>query len=774
MFRIALYVILLTVGLVPQAMGQPNTEIGDRSPAGMVDCFIGTSNSRWMLGPYAQRPFGMVQLGPDNQGNVWMGGYEYAINSISGFSHLHAWTMGGLRMMPATADLVWEDRSVDSPYKGANAGYHSRILKDSERAEPGYYAVTLYDHDVDVEITTTTRCGFQRYTFPANDQSRILIDLQFPTEWDYGFKTEDATITKVNDRELEGYVVCRSGPWSSWNDYTLYFVVRLDTPFDSINGWVNGSEQRDITTISGRGDMGVYLNFKTTQGQTIQVQTGLSLVDAAGARRNLDTEMTSIGWDFDRARHEALSEWNALLGKIQIEGGTPTEQTKFYTNLYRSYCGKQTWSDIDGRYRDAVEVIRNVPQGAAMYGGDAFWNSYWNLNGLWSIITPRIVDNWTTTQLEMFRHTGATGKGPAGIEYSGVMEGSHELALIIAAYHKGIRPKSDGPEIYDAVYTMVTRQGGNPDFGGEQGQIGLDHYVRYGYMPTEHGVVSKTLDYAYDDWCVAQLASTLGHKRQARELEQRSQNFKNVFDPATRYVTRRDSNGVWDPEFDPFSNRGFIEGNSWQYSWYVPHNTAWLVDFLGVDLFNTRLEDGFEKSRKHRFSAHAFDRTAGQSAEFYINHGNEVNMCTPFLFNYSGRPWLCQKYSREILDTYYGATPYHGWEGDEDEGQMGAWYVMSALGLFEMDGGVAANSMLEITSPLFERATIALDSNYYSGKTFTIEAIGNSDINRYIQSMSLNGKPLHATKIAFADVVRGGTLTLVMGPKPNYNLVKTK
>ena len=417
----------------------------EKAPVDYVDCFVGTSNSRWMLGPYAQRPMGMVQLGPDNQGNRWMGGYEYAINSVSGFSHIHAWTMGGLMMMPTTADLALSNPGPDSPYKGANAGYHSRILKETEKATPGYYSVELYDHNVKAEITTTTRCGFQRYTFPECKEARILIDLLFPTEWDYGFTVEDAKITKINNTEIEGYAVCQSGSWSSWNDWTLYFVVRFNRPFNQLNGWNEEGQKEDINGITGKGDMGVYATWNTQKGDIILVQSGLSLVSIDGARANMKTELDTFGWNFDACVKDAQNEWNTLLSKIKIEGGCEKNRRKFYTNLYRAFAGKQTWNDCNGQYRDACENIQQLAQGQNIYGGDAFWNSFWNLNGLWSIVAPEIMDNWVTTQLEMFKHTGWTSKGPAGIEYSGIMEGSHEIALMVAAYQKGIR--KDGEEI---------------------------------------------------------------------------------------------------------------------------------------------------------------------------------------------------------------------------------------------------------------------------------------------------------------------------------------
>lgn len=738
--------------------------MADKEPVDYVDVFIGTSNSRWMLGPYAQLPFGMVQLGPDNQGNVWMGGYEYAINSVSGFSHIHAWTMGGLMLMPTTADLALENPSVDSPYKGANAGYHSRILKETEKASPGYYSVFLYDHEVKAELSATTRCGIHRYTFPERKESRILIDLLFPTEWDYGFSIKDACITKVSTTEVEGYADCISGPWSSFNDYKLHFVVHFSKPFQQLNGWNEGRQKEDIHSIRGKNDIGVYALYSTDENETITVSTGLSLVSIEQARLNMETELGALHYDFDKVVANARTIWNELLGKIRVEGNNEQDKIKFYTNLYRSYAGKQTWNDVDGKYIDACENVQQLDKGN-VYGGDAFWNTYWNLNGLWSILSPRIIDDWVTTQLEMFRHTGWTSKGPAGIEYSGIMEGSHETALMVSAYQKGIR--KDGEAIYEAILKNVTEPGIHHPCNGYTGNPLLNIYEKYGYMPREWGVVSKTLDYAYDDWCVAQLAKALGKKKDAKRLSARSMSYKNAFHPEKKFVIQRDSLGNWDPEFDVFSNKGFVEGNSWQYSWYVPHDVEGLVKFIGKDLFNNRLEEGFNKSEKHRFAAHVFDRTMGQSAEFYINHGNEVNMCTPYLFNYSGKPWLAQKWSRAILDSFYGASPFHGWEGDEDEGQMAGWFVMASMGLFEMNGGVSADPFFDLASPLFEKIIIQLDKNYYTGDTFIIEARNNSPENIYIQRAELNGKTLQQPRIPFAAITAGGRLILEMGEKPN-------
>ena len=742
-----------------------------KDPADYADPMIGTSNSRWMLGPYACVPFGMIQLGPDNQAAGWMGGYEYTTASISGFSHIHAWTMAGLRIMPATTDLTLNGGNADTPFVGANAGYHSRFLKGTEHASPGYYAVQLYDHDVKAEMTATTRCGFQRYTFGPTDDARVLISLQFPAE--YNFVVQEGSLRRVSDTEIEGYAKTKSGGWYTtndpgWNDYTLHFIVQFDRPFTSFNGWRGKGPERNLTEISGKGDMGAFVTFEASQGATIQIRTALSLVDATGARKNLNAELLPYGWNFDRVAAAARAAWNDLLDRAHVEGGSERDKIKFYTNLYRTYCAKQTWSDVDGRYTDPQERVQQLPPGTAIYGGDAFWNTFWNQNGVWSLLTPDILNNWVVTELELFEKNGWTSGGPTGVEYSGIMDTSHETAMMVAAYQKGIR-NYDRDSLYRAVKHTVTEQGVSLPFSLKAGNQKLNVYREKGYVPYDQGKTCWTMDYAYDDFCVAQLAKSLGHEDDYRELLSRSHNWQNVFNPLLKFAVPRDSKGDWLHDFNPFSGYSWIEGNSWQYTFYVPHDTTRLVELIGRDTFNNRLEEGFEKARPHRFAAPVFDREQNESFEFYVNHGNEPNMQAAYLFNHSGKPWLTQKYVHAIMDTYYGDTPYHGWEGDEDEGQMGAWFVMSALGLFEMNGGVTPRPIVEIGSPLFQRATIRLDRHYYPGKEFTITAKNHGDANIYIQSAKLNGRPLQHPWFYFDEITRGGRLEIVMGPKPNVS-----
>ncbi len=751
--RIILFMNILLFGLIVNASKQ-------KRPVDYVDVFIGTSNSRWMLGPYACVPFGMVQLGPDNQGDVWMGGYEYSNCSVNAFSHLHGWTMAGLAIMPSSQDLTVKDSPVDSPFRGASASYHSRIEKNTEKGYPGYYSVYLYDAHVNAEMTATTHCGFHRYTFEELSDVRIMIDLAFPAE--YKFKVSDALITRMNDRTIEGYATSHT----SYGDYTLYFVIQLNKPFKSFNGWSKaGGIQKEIEQIRDSIDLGSFLTFDTRKGEQILLKTGLSLVDIEGARRNLEKELDPYGWDFDSVVKNARDEWNNLLGKITVEGSSERDKTKFYTNLYRSYCQKQTWSDVDGRYADPFERIQQLPVGEVMYGGDAFWNSYWNLNGLWSLITPEITNNWVRTELELFDKTGWTNNGPTGLEHTGVMEVSHEIALMTSAYMKGIR-NYDTTMLYKAVKNTLTQQGCRLPLSGLAGNERLNIYNRLGFVPLNIDRVSRTLDYAFDDYCFAQLAKSYGNEQDYQFFIKRSDNWKNLFHPELKFIVPRDSTGNWMKEFNPFSGMYFSEGNSWQYSWYVPHDVPGLVNLLGKDLFNSRLEEGFEKSEKNLFSAHVFDRSQKTIHEYYVNHGNEVNMQAPYLFNYSGKPWLCQKYSRAILDKYYGSTPYHGWEGDEDEGQMGAWFVMTAMGLFEMNGGTSPELVIDLTSPLFKKVTINLNNDYYPGKKFIIEAKNNSRKNIYIQSMRLNGKLLDEPRISFKDIINGGSLVFEMNSRP--------
>lgn len=746
--------VLLLLGISLQGTSQK------MQPIDYVDPFIGTSNSRWMLFPGVTQPNGMVKLSPDNQQGVWQGGYEYSIGSIHGFSFLHGWTMAGLLTMPANGDLTLKPGAADEPFKGAGAGFHSRFRHEDEKASPGYYSVYLMDPKVKVELTATERTGYQRISFPKDSSNRFMVSLRVPAE--YGYDLKDAVITKVSNSEIQGYARSYS---ANFNDYTLYFVMEFSKPFQRFNGWVQQQTTENHEKVKGSKDVGVYLNFPTTHAEQVIVRTGISFVSIEGAKFNLKTESQEFGWDFDALVKTNRKKWNDLLSTISVKGGSKQDRVKFYTNFYRCFTSKMNMCDADGRYRDANEQIQQLSPGkTTMLGGDAYWNSFWNLNLLWTLAAPQVVTQLVGTQLEMFNKTGWLSKGPAGIEYSGIMEGSHEMALITSAYLKGIISK-DALKAYQAMKKNVTEEPRDVG-GGHPGNPLISTYAVLGYIPYEKGAVSKTLDYAFDDWCVAQMAEYINNREDYNFFLKRSGNWRNTFDPNLSYVRPRSENGAFEKDFDLFSVNHLVEGNSWQYSLYVPHDIPGLIQFIGKDSLLKRLEEGFNKSAFHNFAAHALDRTEGQTAEYYINHGNEVNMQAAYLFNYLGKPALTQYYTREILNKFYDASPYVGWNGDEDEGQMGAWFVNSAMGLFEMNGGTSPELRIDVTSPLFSEIVIKLDKAYYPGKTFTIRAHHNTPESIYIQKAVLNGGQLKENAISFRDIIKGGVLDLYMGNHP--------
>ena len=734
-----------------------------------VDPMIGSHNSRWIMFPGPTRPFGMVKLSPDNQELGWKAGYEYNVENIAGFSHIHSWTMAGLLMMPTIGEL----KVIPGPEHDPDRGYRSRFSHSKEQAEAGYYSVELDDYGIKAELASTKRAGFHRYTFPANDSSRVLLDLLTPSE--YGYEIFYTEIKKVSDREVEGISYQQALRKANYNEYILHFVLRFDKPFKSMNGWVKEDIYRDVERISsdfGHKDVGAFFTFSTQEGEQIQAQVGISLVSVEQARLNLETEMDPFDWDFDAVKSDSRKEWNDLLSTISIESKSENEKKKFYTNMYRAYAGRTTWSDVNGKYVDMYEKIQTMPENRPIYGSDGFWISFWNLNQLWQIATPKITSNWVHSFLEISDKGGWLPKGPTGIEYSAIMVASHQNALITGAYQMGIRDY-DVEKAYSALKKIQSENGRAHDAGGYVGNRHLDVYKQYGYVPDEDGPISNTVAYAFDDWCVGQMAKSLGKEKDYKEFTKRAFNYQNAFDPEVKYLRRKYRDGSWVPNFKEFGDvawlgSGYVEGNAWQYTYFVPHDLQGLTNLMGTEEYNDRLEKGFEKSAEHNFnSEHLGANSLDGMGVLPVNHGNQPNMQAAYLFNHAGKPWLTQKWATEIMDKYYGDDPLGGWLGDEDQGQMGAWYVMSSMGLFQMDGGTAQDPIIEIGSPKFNKVIIKLDKDYYSGNEFIIEAKGVSDKNIYIQSATLNGKKLIGPWFYAKELTSGGSLVLKMGPKPN-------
>jgi predicted alpha-1,2-mannosidase len=728
-----------------------------KEPADYVNPMLGTSGNRWMLFPGPCLPFGMVKLSPDNTDEYQLdAGYEYRNNSICGFGHVHSWMMGTFLTMPATGEIKILPGTKDDTL----TGYRSAIDHKTEIASPGYYSVMLEKYGINAELTATTRGGFQRYTFPKTDKGHILFDLQVPEEDKPAII--EASIKRVNDTEIEGYVKRILG----WNEYTLHFVARFNRSFDSMGGW-QGSEITDAANeirVNGDSDIGAFVKFTLGNDPVILMKTGISYVSIEQARLNMETEMDKFGWDFDAVHQNARKIWNDLLGKIKVEGGSETDKMKFYTNLYRAYSARTIYSDANGKYTDMCEKIQQLADPESpVYGCDAFWMTFWNLNQLWGLVTPDIAGKWVKSLLEIYDKGGWLSNGPGGIEYSSIMVAEHEIPLIVGTWQKGIRD-FDPEKAYKAMKEIQTTPSRPHECGGYVGNRNLVPYMSMGYVPADEGPVSNTLEYAYDDWCVAQMAKSLGKTDDYKYFMQRSQNYRNVFDHSTGYIRPKYEGGPWYEEFTPvksavgkednFGTRDYVEANAWQYTWFVPHDLEGLISLMGADEFNNRLETGFKKSLPIFTSE-------------FVNHSNQPNMQAGWLFNYSGKPWLTQYWVREILDRYYGTDPFNGYPGDEDEGQMGAWYVMSAMGLFEMDGGASSDPVYELSGPIFKKITITLDNKYFKGSRLMIEAKNSSSKNRYIQSVSFNGKDIKKFWIRHSDLTEGGTLVFKMGPEPN-------
>lgn len=736
------------------------------TPADYVDTKIGSAHSRWMIAPGPWMPFSMVKISPDNQNSGWQAGYDPIFESIGGFSHIHEWTMSGLSMMPVNGRLITEVGDQSHP----GEGYRSAIDKLTEEAPLGYYKARLTKYNITAELTATTRCSFQRYTFPKEKVSRVLVDFKTPAE--YHYELEDAEVTKVSDHRIEGFSKQKApGVWGKKidQDYTIHFVIEFDKPIQQFGYWDDEGVHKNTSELKIKNPKkaGFYLEFNTSVNPAIQVRTGISYVSIHNASENLEKEISKpFAWNFNAVRKFNLDTWNELFKRVNITTSDRREKIRFYTNMYRAICSRNTYSDLNGEWMDATLKLQQLKDKDALaLGCDAFWNTFWNLNQFWNLVTPEWSSRWVKSQLAMYDANGWLAKGPAGMKYIPVMVAEHEIPLIIAAYQMGIRDY-DIQKAYEAVRKMETtpaQKVGN----GLAGYQDLEAFLTYKFVPYDKGRFSNTLEYAYDNWTVAQFAKSLNKTEDYKLFSDRGSWWKNAIDTVTGYARLRKSDGSWFTDFDPFrsgANKHYVEGNAWQLTYFVPQNVPALAKMIGVDTFITRLEWGFEQSYKWRFNA------PGDAYWAYpVVQGNQQSMQFAFLFNWVNRPWLTQKWSRAILDRYYGYGLSNAYLGDEDQGQMSAWFLMAAIGLFQTDGGCSVNPVYEIASPLYREVTIDLGKRFGRGSLFTIKANNVSRKNMYVQSATLNGKPLNSSIFPAKELLKGGELVLEMGPKPNEN-----
>jgi predicted alpha-1,2-mannosidase len=672
--------------------------------------------------------------------------------------------MGGLGLLPTNGLLQIQVGDQFDP----DAGYRSRIDKMTEEAPLGFYKVYLTDTDIWAEVTATTRCGFQRYTFPSDKDGRVMIDLHIEAEYDYNLV--DIKIDKVSDYRIEGYshqISPRPYVWSNDADqeYTVHFVIEFDQPVKNMGGWVN-KEVIQAKNISAKNikDAGAYVEFDTKKSNVIQVRTGISLVSIKNASENLQTEITKpFNWDFQAIVENQKTVWNDIFSRVSITTNDRLEKLRFYTNMYRALC-RNTWSDANGEWMSAGGKKQQFtnPDHVAL-GCDAFWNTFWNLNQFWNLITPEWSSRWVNSQLAMYDADGWLAKGPAGMKYIPVMVAEHEIPLIVSAYQMGIRD-FDAEKALKATVKMQTTPA-SPVATGFAGNRDLVSYLKYKYVPSDLGRFSNTLEYSYDDWTVGQLAKALGKDEIYKIFNDRGYWWKNAMNPENGYAHMRKSDGNFIENFDPFrsgANKQYVEGNSWQLSYFVPQDVPALIEVLGEKSFVERLDWGFTASEPWRYNA-----PNDQYWDYPVVQGNQQSMHFAFLFNWANHPWLTQRWSRSIIDNYYGYGIANAYLGDEDQGQMSAWLVMASLGLFQTDGGCNASPIYEIASPLYEKVVIDLGKKYGRGEKFTITANGVSKKNKYVQSAILNGKELTTFWFPASELLKGGELILQMGDEPN-------
>ncbi|MBV4358216.1 GH92 family glycosyl hydrolase [Pinibacter aurantiacus] len=731
--------------------------------ADYVDTRIGTAHSRWMIAPGPWMPFSMVKMSPDNQNAGWQAGYQPSYGSIGTFSHIHEWTLGGLGIFASNGNLK---TNIGSELN-EGSGYRSAIDKRTEEAPIGYYKAQLTNYNIKAEVTATTRCGFERFTFPKDrDSARVLIDLHVPAEYDYQLK--EIKIRKVSDYRIEGYSHQFSpGVWSydADQDYTVYFVVEFDKPIQNIGGWINKQIQYgDTYEAKDIKNAGLFVQFDAKKNDVVQIRSAISLVSIENADMNLKTEIAQpFGWNFNAVRQNQLNTWNDIFSRVKISTSNKLDKVRFYNAMYRSICSRNTFSDVNGQWRGTDGNVQQLKgKDDVALGCDAFWNTFWNLNQMWNLVTPEWSNRWVNSQLAMYDAYGWTAKGPAGMNYVPVMVGEHEIPLMVSAYQMGIKG-FDANKVLSAAVKMQTTPP-QKVFKGFAGNRDLVQYLKHHYVPSDSGRFSNTMEYSYDDWTVGQLAKSLSKTDIYNQFNDRGYWWKNAIDSAG-YCHMKLSNGEWSAKFDPFksgANHQYVEGNAWQLTFFVPQDVPALVNKVSKQRFIDRLEWGFKLSDPWRYNG-----MNDQYWDYPVVQGNQQSMHFAFLFNWAGKPWSTQKWSRSILERFYGYNVGNAYLGDEDQGQMSAWLVMVSLGLFQTDGGCNANPVYEIGSPLFEKVEIDLGQKFGRGKKFTIVAKGASRNNIYVQKATLNGRALNSFKFPAAELLKGGALELEMGSQPN-------
>ncbi|TWW01944.1 GH92 family glycosyl hydrolase [Chitinophaga pinensis] len=720
--------------------------------------------------PGATVPFGMVQLSPETDtlpyemnGRYnpdvykYCAGYQYVDKTITGFSHTHFSgtghsDLGDFLIMPTTGKLLLNPGTATNP----ETGYRSPFSHDNEVAEADYYKVKLDKYNITAEMTTTNRVGFHQYTFAeATDQAHIILDLMAGI-YNYGNKNVWTFVRVENDTLITGYR--QTNGWARTR--TEYFAMSFSKPIsqyghqnyanDVYKGfWRKFDVAHNFPEMAGR-QIRAWFDFKVQAGEKIKIKFALSPVSTEGALANLRAEIP--GWDFDKVKQEGQAQWNKELHKVTAQLNSNDEMINFYTAMYHAFLSPTTYMDIDGSYR-GLDQNNHKAEGFTNYTTFSLWDTYRALHPLFNVIQPKRNADMVQSLLAHYDQS-VQHMLPVWSHYANenwCMIGYHSVSLIADAIIKGNAPFDQEKALEACVTTARHRS-----------YDGIGYYIDKGYVPEDKSgaSVSKTLEYAYDDWCIAQIAKKLGKQDIYDEFIKRSLNYSNVYDASIGYMRPRLNDGTFRVAFDPLKtdNQGFIEGNAWNYSLYVPQYPAQLIELNGgKKRFSRHLDSLFTMHLPDEFFAETEDITRDGIIGNYV-HGNEPSHHVAYLYNWTGEAWKTQERVRMILKKMYhpGAD---GLGGNDDCGQMSAWYIFTSLGFYPVCPG---SDEYILGSPAVKEASIQLEN----GKTFTVEAINQSDKNVYVQKVTLNGQPVTKNAISHADIMNGGRLVFQMGAKP--------
>ncbi|MFF5381258.1 GH92 family glycosyl hydrolase [Pedobacter suwonensis] len=733
-----------------------------------VKPIIGTSKMGHTY-PGATVPFGAVQLSPETDtlsyevngkynGDVYKycAGYKYEDKTITGFSHTHFSgtghsDLGDFLIMPTQGKLQLNPGVASNP-KG---GYRSAYSHNNEVAEAGYYKVKLDDDNIMAELTSTTRVGMHQYTFPKSDQSHIILDLMAGI-YNYDEKTVWTYVRVVNDTLVTGYR--QTNGWARTR--TVYFAMSFSKPFKSYGRksydakqayrgfWGKFNQEQNFPEIAGK-KLKMFFDFDTREGEKIKIKFALSPVSQENALQNMRAEIS--GWDFEKVKAQAQADWNKELNKIQVNTSSDNK-INFYTALYHAYINPTTYTDINGEYKGLDQGVHKA-EGFTNYTTFSLWDTYRALHPFFNITQPARSNDMVKSMLAHYDQS-SLHMLPIWSHYANdnwCMSGYHSVSVIADAIIKGTY-SGDANKALDACVATAKHR----DYEG------IGYYMDKGYIPAEKsGIsVSNNLEYSYDDWSIAQLAKKLNRMDVYDEFIKRSNNWKNNYDSATGFMRPKLADGTFKKQFDPkdTEGQGFIEGNSWNYSFFVPQDPATLIEMMGgKKKFATRLDTLFTMHLPDEFFAHTEDITREGIIGGYV-HGNEPAHHIVYLYNWADQPWKTQAQVRHILNMQYKPTA-DGLGGNDDCGQMSAWYMFSSLGFYPVAPG---SDVYSLGSPLVNQAVINLEN----GKTFTVEAIKQSEKNVYVEKVLLNGKEITDHKIKHADITNGGKLTFYMSSKP--------